>query len=109
MHPIVINLALAIFWLFLAVSIFILEWMRGPLAVRFLDMSLGWVALLLFVFNMVRVTSIWMYQKQRRQMLAESELLRQQFSRREPRHRNEPPDPNFQFTDPTPGPDNKPT
>jgi hypothetical protein len=111
MNPFIINLSLAMFWAFLAAGIFTAEFVNGPLPWRPFGVSAGWFAVVLAVFNSVRVLGIWWFRQRQRQWEegpSDSEVLRKRFHRDEPRRPPQPPDPNFQFTDEPPRPDGKP-
>lgn len=104
MNPIIINLSLAVFWLFLGAAILAAEFMQGKFAYRPLGISLGWWALLLSAFNWFRVWMTWSSMQARRERAeaAEAELRSVQRQLRP----EQPPDPNFKFTDqPPPAPE----
>jgi hypothetical protein len=100
MSSIIINMSLAVFWLFLGGAILISEWIGGPIVRGPFDISLGWWCLLLAVFNCVRVLGIYYTQRRRQMQIDADEPARRPFAHREPRRHDEPPDPNFQFTEP---------
>jgi hypothetical protein len=70
----------------------------------FVGINPGWLAIIFGVINLLRAWIAWIEAKRRRGEPGAEELLRQRWQRprREPRP-EQPPDPNFQFTD-EPGP-----
>jgi len=107
MSAILVNVSLAVCWLILAAGIFVIEAQQGPLPWRPADVSAGWLALGLAGFNIVRVGTVLFFRRQQRRRTEQAdEQQRQEFQRRQPPRVQQPPDPNFQFTDPPPAPDN---
>jgi hypothetical protein len=105
MQGIIISLSLAVFWLCLGGTILIYEWLNGPLTYRPLNVSLGWWCLALSAYNWLRVARTWSSVKERQPAApAESSL-----ARRGPHKPEQPPDPNFQFTDSPAKPEDKPS
>src|SRR5262245_47490067 len=99
MQAIIINLSLAVFWLFFGGAILVAEHVNGPFAYQPLGISLGWWCLLLSLFNWVRVLTTWAgQQRRRRQAPVEPQPLSTLAERKPPRV-EQPIDPNFQFTD----------
>jgi hypothetical protein len=83
MNWIIINLALAVFWLFLGTGILVVERMRGQSLFGPVIISPGWLALVLAVYNTIRVVTMWKYaQEQRRIAEEEREAAHQQFLQR---------------------------
>jgi hypothetical protein len=104
-----LNLIACAFWLVLASAIFITglatgNWYLNIHLGDFPAFSSGWLALLLALYNLARWWSIRSYRRQRQ---AEQEALAQRFHRhREERAESaQPPDPNFNFTEPPAGPE----
>lgn len=93
-----LNLILGVVWLCTAASILGYEFVNGPsgLRIRGLDVSAGWLFLLLGLYNFVR----WYSSRANR---AEQEALRLAHERRlrQTRYRERPiePDPTFDFSD----------
>jgi hypothetical protein len=102
MNAILINLMLAMFWLVLGAGLLIHEGMTG---VRMFRLPLGglnpgWLALIFAAFNFYRVWMIRSYQRRLRQREESDEALRRNHERhRAERRRDEPPNPDFIFTD----------
>jgi hypothetical protein len=95
----VINLILAIVWLLGAAVVFAYEMQTGDrgLRIRGTDLSMGWLLLVLALYNLARWLSIRSGQSAQRafrQDLEQRHRAGQLHQRRE-----EPPDPNFDFTD----------
>lgn len=100
------NLFLAIVWLLLAAILFVYERSHGPIEMRIrlggLNLSMGWIMLLLGIYNIARWYSMRAYRNEQRALFAalRQRLLQQRGPRDEPYRE---PDPNFRFTDePTP-------
>jgi hypothetical protein len=99
-----LNLIACGFWLLIAAAIFITglatgKWYLNVHLGDFPPFSSGWLALLLALYNLARWWSIRSY---RRQRLAEQDALAKRFHRHrdERREPEQPPDPNFNFTEP---------
>ncbi len=96
------SLVMAIIWFLIGAGWLAADWMTGgkldqlPWGRRF---PLGWVALLLCLYNVVR----WRLRPRRRSRDSSQESLdpRRQMHRDDERALG-PPDPNFNFTDPQP-------
>jgi hypothetical protein len=101
MQAIIINLSLAVFWLFFGGAILVAEHVNGPFAYQPLGISLGWWCLLLSLFNWVRVLTTWAGQRRRRKAPVEPQPLSSLAERKPPRPQ-QPIDPNFQFTEKPP-------
>jgi hypothetical protein len=102
------NLILALFWLALAAALFTHEALTGSSAFRIqrggVNLSAGWLMLVLAAYNLVRWWSSRRYQQIRR---AEQAAAAERERANRLRHRPEPigdPDPNFVFTDEPPPP-----
>jgi hypothetical protein len=67
MNAIIINLALAVFWLFLGIGILVVEQIRGESLFGGPIISPGWLCLVLAVYNTIRVLTTWSYVKKQRQ------------------------------------------
>jgi hypothetical protein len=107
MNGIVINLMLAAFWLVLGAGLLIHEGITG---VRMFRLPLGginpgWLALIFAAFNFYRVLMIRSYLRRFREREDDRDALRSNFERRraerhrEESEREEPPNPDFIFTD----------
>lgn len=95
MSWIIINLALAGFWLCLGIGILVVEGIRGQSLFGGPIISPGWLALMLAGYNLVRVFTMWKQYQEQRQAEAEREAEREQFSKREVEVVN----PEFRFTE----------
>lgn len=98
------NLLFGILWLLGAVGLFGYSLATGerPLTIRGLDISSGWLFLLLAAWNFVRVYSARVHKAEQQALRAEHEARLRQV-----RHRERPTeyDPNFDFSDkPAPPP-----
>jgi membrane protein implicated in regulation of membrane protease activity len=82
MNWIMINLALAVIWLFLGAGILVVEAIRGQSLFGGVIISPGWLCLLLAVYNGVRVATMWKLVKEQRQAQEEEEKEREQFLQR---------------------------
>jgi hypothetical protein len=98
-----LNLIACVFWLIVAAAIFVSGDQRFVFQIGAVRFSSGWLALLLALYNVVRWWSIRSYRRQRQ---AEQEALAKRFQRHQDERRDpeQPPDPNFNFTDPPAGP-----
>jgi hypothetical protein len=96
------NLILAIVWLVGAAVLFAYERQTGNpwLRIRGTDLSLGWLLLVLGLYNLARWVSIRSGQAARRAM-QQAQDQRQQPARFRQR-REQPPDPTFDFTNEPP-------
>lgn len=104
MNAILVNALLALFWLLLAGNFFLYEQLYGvPLRYRLPlgGINPGWLAILFAAFNCYRAGWTWSYRRRRKREIAEQEAFHQRLGRhhREEARREEPPDPNFIFTD----------
>lgn len=107
MNAILINLMLAAFWLVLGVGLLAYEYVlqRGRLIPLPIGMNAGWVAIMLGAFNIYRVLMTRSRQRRLRESEDDDDALRRNFERhraqrrREEQQRNEPPNPEFMFTD----------
>ena len=108
MQWIVINFVLAVFWLFFGGAILIAEYAyHWRIEYRPFGISIGWWIMLLVLYNMVKVLVNWsVLSRQRRQESVESPPL-SSLARHKPPRVEQPIDPNFQFTDKPPEPENK--
>jgi hypothetical protein len=97
MLGVMINLSLAVFWLFLGGAILASEAIHGPQPYRPFGVSIGWWVMLLTGYNGLRAWMTWLAVKKRRAW-RESEEDSRMYRRRRDRS-EEPPDPNFQFTE----------
>lgn len=97
------NLVLACLWLAAGIGVLVYEAVTGKLTYRVLDtnISIGWLILLLALYNLARWWSVRSSEASRRAAW-QMESMRHR-SRADERRRDEPPDPNFQFTDDGPG------
>jgi len=109
MNVFVVNLTMGVFWLFLGFGILTAEALWGPLSYRPLGVSLGWFALILSLYNWIKLGLYWFARSRRRAMATDWEEQRTTLARREAREQGDPPapDPTFRLTDRPPGPDNK--
>jgi hypothetical protein len=99
-----INLILALAWLAGAVALFIYEHQTGErhLIISGTDLSIGWLLVALSLYNLARWVSTRSSRAAQR-ALQEAHAQRYRATHR-PERRDEPPDPNFNFTDePPPG------
>ena len=100
-----LSFCLAVLWLTFAAGL--LAWHaatgdpRLRLPVGGSDLSLGWAALALGLYNLLRWWGAWSYQRQRREMQAS--WARRDEQARRARGPGPEPDPNFVFTDPPAG------
>ena len=104
MNAILINLFLAVFWIFLGGALLAHELVteRRMFKLPLGGINPGWVAILLGAYNCYRVYWIWSHQSRRRQDFDEDNALRRQWDRerrREPSIK-EPPNPDFMFDQP---------
>jgi hypothetical protein len=103
----VLNLILAVVWLVLAAVLLALDYSSGkPVAtIRGTNLSLGWLLLVLGLYNLARWWSIRSVERARRAREVPPSY-RRHFTPR----RDEPPDPNFDFTEEPPqeGPGSRP-
>jgi hypothetical protein len=96
-----VKLFMALVWLFLGGCIFCWEWThpdRPGLTIWNTGISIGWCAILLGLYNLLRWWMAWSYQKRQR-AIEEAEAQRLSDLRR----RSRPPqelNPDFDFTDP---------
>jgi hypothetical protein len=96
------NLILAFVWLAGAAALFIYDYQTGEphLRIRGTNLSLGWLLLALGLYNLARWVSTRTSQSARR-ALQDAHAQRHRATQiRE--HREDPPDPNFNFTDQPP-------
>ena len=101
MTALLIKLLLATMWLAATMAIFTVEATQGPLRWRGwpFDYSIAWLTLLAAIYNGVRALSLWHSLRRRRMaQLEEAMEARRRFARNRPRV-EEPPNPDFQFTD----------
>jgi hypothetical protein len=99
-----VNLIACAFWLIVAAVIFATGDPRFVLHLGGVQLSSGWLALVLALYNVARWWSLRSYRRQRQE---EQEALARRFRRRDeelPRP-EQPPDPNFNFTEPPAGPE----
>jgi hypothetical protein len=93
-----LSLILALAWLLGAVVLFAYEQFTGDMRfrIRGTDLSAAWLLLVLGLYNLARW---WSLRRARadQQALRSEQVHRRPAPFREPR--NEPPDPNFNFTD----------
>jgi hypothetical protein len=99
-----INLFMAMFWLLLGLGLVIYHWMfphEQFLRMRFIDISPGWLIMILAVWNLLRWWSAKAAERDRRY---EEDAIYQRQKRRqgEPRREEEAPNPDLDFTRPTP-------
>ncbi len=95
------NLILALLWLMGAVAVFGYEYHTGSKAahIRGTDLSIGWLLLVLGAYNLARWWSTRSYRAEQRSLrMAQANRYRAVH----PEHRDQPPDPNFNFTDEPP-------
>jgi hypothetical protein len=96
------NLILGILWLGIAIAIFAHDYSTGEVRWRIvgLNISLGWVVLLLAAYNFVR----WYGQRAMREDQEAIRLAHEARHRHVPRREREPrePDPTFDFGDKPP-------
>jgi hypothetical protein len=106
MNAILVNLILAVFWLCLGLAILVHEHVNEPLKWRLPgNMSPGVLALLLALYNTIRVFTIWKFSPRRKPVADELDSVRPNPAPR----LEQAPDPNFQFTDaPETKPETKP-
>jgi hypothetical protein len=104
------NLVMGLFWLVLGVGLIVAQWFRPDLKwLRLLgtDLSIGWAAIVLCVYNFVRWWSVRSYTTNRRRIDDAYERRRQTAERRGRTEKQEP-DPTFDFSDPPrPGPEER--
>jgi hypothetical protein len=105
MQAIVINLVLGVFWLFFGGAILVAE--RGnPFGSPPFGISFGWWCMVLALYNTVKLLINWSAMNRRREMIRQSEPL-SSLAKHGTQRPEQPPDPNFQFTEkPPPAPDN---
>jgi len=99
MNAILVNACMAVFWLFLGITLIAHELMTGN--ARFvlpIGINPGWVAILFATFNVFRCWYNWSVRKRIRQREAEDRAIRQDWERNRPRP-EVPPNPEFKFTD----------
>ncbi len=109
MNGIVINLMLAAFWLVLGLGLLIHEGITGERRFRLPlgGINPGWLAIIFAAFNFYRVMMIRASLRRFREKEEDRDALRSNFERRreerrrEELDRNEPPNPDFIFTDET--------
>lgn len=99
MNWIVVNLALAVFWLFMGAGILIVERIRGESLFGGVIISPGWLALLLAGYNVVRVVTMWNYAKEQWQVEAERDAARALYLHERP---DKVVNPEFRFTEEEP-------
>ena len=92
------SLIFALFWFALAAFIFITGRLGGTSGLG------GWLAIVFGLFSLARWWSIRSYRRQRQ---ADEEALARRFHRHSEERRGpeQPPDPNFNFTEPPAGPE----
>jgi hypothetical protein len=98
------NLILAVVWLVGAGLLFVYEYQTGDqrLRIRGTDLSIGWLLLVLGLYNLARWFSSRSGKASER-VLEEMRTRHHQGRHSQPRA-EEPPDPNFNFTDEPPSP-----
>jgi hypothetical protein len=99
-----LNLFLAVFWLFLGLGLIILHWLYPQVRPGRLfgtDLSMGWIALVLSAYNLVRWWSLRSYVAQRR-VEQEAFEQRRRALEHERRRPEQEPDPNLNFTESPP-------
>jgi hypothetical protein len=99
------NLFLALFWLLLGVTVFVLQTFFGETRWYIpgnFRISYGWVMLLLVLFNLKRWWNMRAAQRERRRLQLELAEQRRDTRRAEGRDSPEPPNPAFNFTEPAP-------
>jgi hypothetical protein len=94
-----INLFLALLWLLGAVVVLAYEYFTGEqfLRIRGTNLSVGWLLLVLGIYNLARWWSLRSYRAEQRAVQT-AQANRYRAAHRE-RHPGQPPDPNFDFTD----------
>ena len=100
------NLILALLWLTGAFGVFAYEYHTGSLVfrIRGTNLSIGWLLLALGAYNLARWWSTRSYRADQRELhVAQSNRYRAVHHER----REQPPDPNFNFTDEPPPPANR--
>jgi hypothetical protein len=99
------NLILAILWLLGGIAVLAYEHFTGDVRwrIRGTDLSIGWLLLVLAGYNLARWWSLRSYRVE--QQARALQRAQAKFLRAAPRERrDEPPDPNFNFTDEPPPP-----
>jgi hypothetical protein len=107
MNGVVINLMLAAFWLVLGAGLLLHEGITGERRFRLPlgGINPGWLAIIFAAFNFYRVLMIRSYQRRLREKDDDKDVLRSNFERRREERRREelqhdqPPNPDFMFTD----------
>lgn len=93
-----IHMLLAFFWLSLGLALVIYHWLRPEeqfLRLRGTDISPGWLAIALAVYNLFRW---WMGRTGDRERELQEQLARQRARHDSPDPHAQPPDPNFDFS-----------
>jgi hypothetical protein len=97
------NLFLALLWFLGGIALLAYDRINGDVRLRIsgTDLSFGWLLLVLAAYNLVRWWSLRSYRME--QQARAQQAAQARFSRAAPRERrDEPPDPNFNFTDEPP-------
>ncbi|MBY0527003.1 MAG: hypothetical protein K2R98_26655 [Gemmataceae bacterium] len=102
MNAILVNLLLAIFWIFLGVGLLLHEVVteRRMFKLPLGNLNPGWLAILFGAYNCYRVWWIWSYQRRRRTEQVEDNALRRRMDRGHEPRIQEPPNPDFMFDKP---------
>ncbi len=98
MNPVIINLIFAGIWLSCGVTLLLHEHMSGRLVIAAPSgINPGWLCILLAAWNLFRAWYNWLFRRRRQRQIEDDEALRRNW--KEHQRPEQPPDPNFQFTD----------